>query len=231
MLLARFSSWLVWAAVALSAVGWGLRWTSASTSALPRAELAGRGLTTGGDMSRLFGVTPASTLPAAPAAQERFKLLGVVAPRSVGGHPGRQGLALIAVDGQPPKAWRVGAAVDERWTLLAVRHRQADLGPAGGAVALTLELPPLAEAARGQPAAYGAPTLPMLRPNEAGAATPGLPPPQPGAFFGRPGGAFVNPPGSAMVLPGVLPNFAAGAAMPQQPPEPVQNEPDGATTQ
>jgi general secretion pathway protein C len=155
-------------------------------------------------------------------------LLGVVAPRSAGGHQGRQGLALIAVDGQPPKAWRVGAAVDERWTLLAVRHRQADLGPAGGAVALTLELPPLAEAARGQPAAYGAP---MARANPTGAATPGLPSPQPGAFFGRPGGRFVNPPGTAAVLPGVVPNFAAGAAMPQQPPEPAQTDQDGATTQ
>jgi general secretion pathway protein C len=226
--MARFSSWLVWAAVALSAVGWGLRWTSASTAAPSRAEVAGRGLTTGGDMSRLFGVTPISAQPAAPAAQERFKLLGVVAPRSASG---RQGLALIAVDGQPPKAWRVGAAVDERWTLLAVRHRQADLGPAGGAVALTLELPPLAEAARGQPAAYGAPPVPMQRPEPAAAATPGLPPPQPGAFFGRPGGRFVNPPGTAAVLPGVIPNFAAGAAMPQQPPEPAQTDQDGATTQ
>jgi general secretion pathway protein C len=202
-----------------------LRWTSASTAALPRAEVAGRGLTTGGDMSRLFGVTPIIAQPAAPAAQERFRLLGVVAPRSASG---RQGLALIAVDGQPPKAWRVGAAVDERWTLLAVRHRQADLGPAGGAVALTLELPPLAEAARGQPAAFGAP---MTRPNPAGAAIPGLPPPQPGAFFGRPGGGFVNPPGAAAVLPGVIPNFAAGAAMPQQPSEPAPTEQDGATTQ
>jgi general secretion pathway protein C len=224
MLLARFSSWLVWAAVALSAVGWGLRWTSASTAALPRVEVAGRGLTTGGDMSRLFGVTPVGVVPAAPAAQERFRLLGVVAPRSANGH---QGLALIAVDGQPPKAWRVGAAVDERWTLLAVRHRQADLGPAGGAVALTLELPPLAEAARGQPAAFGAP---MTRPNPA-AAVPGPPPPQPGAFFGRPGGALANPPGSAAQLPGVMPNFAGGAAMPQQRPEPVQTEPDGTATQ
>jgi general secretion pathway protein C len=153
-------------------------------------------------------------------------LLGVVAPRSASG---RQGLALIAIDGQPPKAWRVGAAVDERWTLLAVRHRQVDLGPAGGAVALTLELPPLAEAARGQPAAYGA--APMPRPNPAGAAMPSLPPPQPGAFFGRPGGAFVDPQRGAAMLPGVMPDFAAGAAMPQKPPEPVQNETDGATTQ
>jgi hypothetical protein len=72
----------------------------------------------------------------------------------------------------------------------------------------------------------------LTRPNPAAIAMPGLPPPpQPGAFFGRPGGRFVTPPGTAAVLPGVIPNFAAGAAMPQQPPEPAQTEQDGASTQ
>jgi general secretion pathway protein C len=185
MLLVRSLSWLVWAVVALSAVAWGLRWAQSSAGVPAQAVVAERRLSGGGDFSRLFGVAAASSpaaTPNLPPADARFKLLGVVAPRA---SAPRQGLALIAVDGQSPRTVRVGASLDDRWTLLAVRHRQVDLGPSGGPTALTLELPALAEALRGQP-----PSVAVSRPPLAGApAVPsppvGVAPQQPGALFGH----------------------------------------------
>jgi general secretion pathway protein C len=74
---------------------------------------------------------------AAPVASlsSRFVLTGVVADQS------HSGAALIAVDGKPPKPFRVGANVDENLVLQSVDSRSAVLG-SGGAPVLTLELPP-----------------------------------------------------------------------------------------
>jgi general secretion pathway protein C len=227
MLLVRSLSWLVWAVVALSAVAWGLRWVPPSAGVPPQAVVAERRLSGGGDLSRLFGVAAASAPSAAaaalPAADARFKLLGVVAPRA---SAPRQGLALIAVDGQAPRALRVGASLDERWTLLAVRHRQVDLGPSGGPTALTLELPALAEALRGQP-----PSVAFSRPQGAGAPAAPLPPvgvapQQPAALFGHSsvGGALPVPVPTA-IMPPIGP-FGRNASPPPAPAEPADDPAD-----
>ncbi|TWO64440.1 general secretion pathway protein C, partial [Caenimonas sedimenti] len=75
----------------------------------------------------------------APALSSRFVLVGVVdAVRS------REGAAVIAVDGKPARPFRVGAAVDDTLVVQSVEGRKAVLAPAaGGAPAVTLELPPL----------------------------------------------------------------------------------------
>ena len=81
---------------------------------------------------------------ATPEAPSRFKLVGVMAPRSstaqaeVG-----QGLALIAVDGKPAKPYAVGARLDSDLVLQAVGLRTASIGPAQGARSVLLELPAL----------------------------------------------------------------------------------------
>lgn len=68
----------------------------------------------------------------------RFSLLGVVAARS------HDGAALIAVDGKPPRPYRVGAAVDDTLVLQSVQPRRAVLSSSvGGPPVLTLELPPI----------------------------------------------------------------------------------------
>jgi general secretion pathway protein C len=117
-----------------------------------------------GDLTRLLGaeLAPAATPQAPePAADARFSLVGVVSPRSP--QAAREGVALIAVDGNAPKAFRVGAVVDGTHVLQAVNARGASLGPAGGAPAITLNTVPPAPAATGQLPPAGAGAAPPLR--------------------------------------------------------------------
>ena len=66
----------------------------------------------------------------------RSALLGVVADAL------QRGIALIAVDGQPPRPFRVGARVAEGYVLQAVGARSATVGAqANAASAFTLQLP------------------------------------------------------------------------------------------
>jgi hypothetical protein len=68
-----------------------------------------------------------------------------MAPRSASaqGEAGH-GLALIAVDGKPPKPYAVGAHLDSDLVLQSVSLRTASLGSAQGAHSVLLELPALA---------------------------------------------------------------------------------------
>ena len=76
----------------------------------------------------------------APSAASRYVLAGVVADRSQGG------AALIAVDGKPPKAVRVGATVDGNLLLQSVTGRRAVLAAdMKSPASMTLELPALAK--------------------------------------------------------------------------------------
>ena len=69
-------------------------------------------------------------------ADHQWTLLGVVAGAS------GQGSALLAVDGQPPKAYRPGQEVAPGWVLHSVGHRLARLAPAQqNTPTVTLELP------------------------------------------------------------------------------------------
>jgi general secretion pathway protein C len=117
----------------------------------------------------------------APATEDRFKLLGVVAPRSALAAQAGEGVALIAVDGVA-RTVRVGAAVDGDLRLLAVNARSAALGQAG-VVSLNLQLtaPPPASTGALAPAAPSPTVLGgNLRP------MPPQPQPQPAAPGGPP---------------------------------------------
>jgi general secretion pathway protein C len=133
---ARLTAFVIWAAVAASAVFWLLRLAASSPSA------------------------PAHTVAVAPAPLSRFKLLGVAAPRSGGD---RTGVALIAVDGKPARGFRVGAPIDGEMVLQSVHPRGAALGARGAPAQVTLELPPLPAAATSDrpPGAAGQPGLPF----------------------------------------------------------------------
>lgn len=94
--------------------------------------------------------------PPPPAAQ--YQLVGVLAGARSG-----HGAALIAVNGQPAKHYRVGALLDggENLYLQSVSGRSAQLGPSrGGAAQLQLQLPEFAPAQRPAAASslYAAPT-------------------------------------------------------------------------
>jgi general secretion pathway protein C len=129
---------MLWGLVAASAVFWAMKFiyrgpiipaVPAVRTSVPQDPAA---------VARVLGFNP--TAPAAAAATSlasRFSLMGVVAGRS------QQGAALIAVDGRPPKPYRVGTQVDEALILQSVEPRRAALGASlQGPPALTLELPP-----------------------------------------------------------------------------------------
>lgn len=77
-------------------------------------------------VARTLGAVPAAAAPVgAPvsAAPTRYNLLGVVAVGS------RDGAALIAIDGQPPRPYRIGASVDGGLVLQSVTRTTVRLGP------------------------------------------------------------------------------------------------------
>lgn len=132
---------MVWAAVAACAAYWGLRLLVTPRPVPSQAQSVSMTAAQRGDMARLFAEAPSATsLPNEPSLAARFKLVGVMAPQDA--DAGRdQGVALISIDDKPPRAYRVGARVDQALVLQAVAKRSASIGPARGPTALQLDLP------------------------------------------------------------------------------------------
>jgi general secretion pathway protein C len=156
----RAAAFVLWALVAATAVFWLLSLTAQGTS-VPHAVLADpQNLPLRAELSRVLGSTPTAAAPEVtpPELSSRFVLSGVMAPKTKEGN----GLALIAVDGQPPRPYSLGTHLDSNWVLLAVGLRSASIGPAGGPPSLTLELPLLPAATTGSlaPAFLDAPAPP-----------------------------------------------------------------------
>lgn len=223
---ARLSAFIVWALVAASVVFWGLRLASRSTPAPAHTvAVSTDGASARVDLKRLFGAPPvavADAPPVAPAMASRFQLLGVMAPRQ----PGEQGVALIAVDGKLPRAYRVGAPIDSDLVLQQVSLRSASIGPRRGAAAVVLELPPLPPPATGSlpPTAFAPPAVGQmpqvpLPPTPVAPVAPVAPPPT--AAQVAPDGQPVPPRVSR--VPGALSPGMQGGAQPQQQP-PVKQE-------
>lgn len=130
---------VLWAVAAASLAWWGLRLggTSKPAQAVPvPAATSAEVAVDPAALARLLGAAPPSAAVPAPGAASRFVLLGVVAGRS------NKGAALIAVDGKPARAFRVGSKIDEGVVLQGVEPRRARLGlGADAATALTLEMP------------------------------------------------------------------------------------------
>ena len=137
-LMPRLATLLIWALLALSAGYWVLgAGRIGMVGALP--VMAAPVPTDSAAVARLLGFSRAADAPAAPVADKRYALVGVLAR-------GSQGAALIAVDGQPAKPYRVGAEVDGGLVLRSVGARSATLGPTKGASTppeTTIELPAL----------------------------------------------------------------------------------------
>jgi general secretion pathway protein C len=179
----RLLSFAIWAILAASAVFWLTRLLARADAAPAHAvTVSSNASVATADLSRLFGSTRVATDAAAPepAADTRYKLIGVVAPKSAAA----AALALIAVDNKPPRPVSLGGVVDGSLVLLAVNHRRAELGPAGGAATVRLELPAVPEPNRSVRAATAAVPLPVV------------PPPQPAVARGPAGtrGAPTPPP-------------------------------------
>lgn len=136
---ARWVAVAVWLLAGLVAGYWGLRWVgygpvqtlpvAAPQSTEVDAEAVARALG--------VGLVPATALANGTATAPqggRYTLKGVVAP-AAGGASSTSGVALIEVEGQPARPYRVGAAVDGRWVVQEVTARTATLSPASGAAA------------------------------------------------------------------------------------------------
>jgi general secretion pathway protein C len=178
-MVSRWTALLVWALVAACGVFWGLKLFAQPLTAPPQTQVAAPAVATGGDLSRLFGAEPpppvAAAAPPPPPESSRFQLIGVLAAPSAAAQS--QGVALIAVDGKLPRAFKVGAVIDGEHVLKSVQPRAVAIGPRNGVATVSLELPPL------PPPATGVPTPVM------GVAAPGAMPAQ----------VFVPPPGAPVV--------------------------------
>ena len=133
---------LVWAALGLSALAWGLAsWPkddkplADSVAASPAAISA---VVQAADIAKVLGDSsaPAPSSEANTPAALRLSLLGVAMAAK------GNAIALISVDGQAPKPFHVGATVSSGLVLQAVTPTQALLGATLKSPTLsTLELP------------------------------------------------------------------------------------------
>ncbi len=141
---------MTWALVAAAALFWGLRLFVNAPTVPSGTPVAAIGPAVHGDLTRLLGADPPPQVVAAaaePAPDARFQLIGVVTPRAQSA--AREGVALIAVDGKPARAYRVGAVIEGQTILKSVAARGAMLGPRDGAPQVTLNLAPPAAANTG----------------------------------------------------------------------------------
>jgi len=116
-----FVTALLWFAVAAGMAYWVLHFPRETPAVLPAVSTqAPVQAADAGHMARALGQT--QTKASVTPEVSRFHLLGVIS--STSGH----GSALIAIDGQPPKAWRVGQAVQDGVYLQKLAPRQAWLG-------------------------------------------------------------------------------------------------------
>lgn len=177
---ARLVSFVIWALVAATVVFWGLRLLVRAPTAPIHAIVPGDLAESHADLTRLLGAAPVPVAAevAAPEASSRFRLLGIMAPKShQEPHPG-QGLALLVIDGKLPRAYAVGARVDGDLVLQSVGPRTANLGPQTGAATIRLELPLLPPAATGMlppPVQTGAPAMPVPQITAAPTPSPATP--------------------------------------------------------
>ena len=143
----RWTGFFIWALVAASTAFWGIK-IFAATRPVPPGAQAPQAVAANGPMERLFGAVIVPTAAAAPShpESERFQLVGVIAPPN---GVAQGGFAIVALDGQPARSWRVGATLDGNTSLLAVSKRGAEFGPSGGPTAFSLQLPEPAAAETG----------------------------------------------------------------------------------
>ena len=183
-MLARLSAFVIWALIAATAVFWVLRLAVRAPAAPPHGVAVGDVVAVG-DLTRLLGAPPAAEaapMAAAPEAASRFRLLGIMAPKQARANSEGAGVALIAVDGKPARAYSVGAHLDGDLVLQSVSLRTVSIGSTQGSPPVVLEIPRLPPAATGSLPAFGSP------PPSAQAPAPAAAPPFPGAPGGIPPG-------------------------------------------
>ena len=134
--LVHLTTALLWGAAAASVAYAVLHFPQgASLAPVPLASPSAGAVSAPADVARALGAAAAAPASAAPEVS-RYQLLGVIASGK------GEGSALIGIDGQPPKAFRVGQTVAPGVLLQGLSARQARLGTQmGGPTLSTLALP------------------------------------------------------------------------------------------
>lgn len=138
-MLSALAAGVLWLAAGLSAGYWALlAWGRSPVTPVAAVALAPVGSDAAAVARALGAVAPVSAAeaPAPVAAAARYRLLGVV------DQAGRSGAALIAIDGQPPRPYTVGAALEGGLVLQSVDRLGAKLGASSaGPATVELSLP------------------------------------------------------------------------------------------
>jgi len=134
--LVHLTTTLLWCAAAASVAYAVLHFPQGTSLApVPVASSSAGGGSAPAGVARALGAAAAAPASATPQAS-RYQLMGVIASGT------GEGSALIGIDGQPPKAFRVGQTVAPGLLLQGLSARQARLGAQmGGATLSTLALP------------------------------------------------------------------------------------------
>ncbi len=158
----RIAAFLLWALAAGTAVYWLLRVVGMSESRFaadtvaepaPAISVADLAAALGPATVVSPGAQAVSTQASAPDRRARMRLLGVVTGRKSGG------VALISIDGQIARPYRVGSQIDDAYRLTKVEKGSATLSPMQSTgAAITLELQVVA--------------MPVVGPRPIGAAGP-----------------------------------------------------------
>ncbi|MGY4830762.1 hypothetical protein ACVNIS_19475 [Sphaerotilaceae bacterium SBD11-9] len=185
-MIARLSAFVIWALVAVATVFWGMRLLVRADPVPANAVVVGDATQLRGDLSRLLGAEPTAAVALAPLISSRFRLLGVMAakPAPEGMTPG---VALISIDGKPPRAFTAGARIEDQLVLQNVSLRSASIGSEKGGSSFVLEIPALPAPATGtlpRPTVDSVspqpPPQPQMRPQVAPAPPPAPRPTRPG---------------------------------------------------
>jgi general secretion pathway protein C len=129
------------AAIAAASVGyWVLTWPTPTNPVRAMAPEPATPPIDTAKVALLLGANPGAAGAQAPtvSAQSKYKLLGVIAEGARGGS------ALIAIDGEPAKPYRVGERLTDDMVLQSVKARSVTLtADSLGSGGVTLEMPPL----------------------------------------------------------------------------------------
>jgi len=205
--LARIASVLLFAALCAIVAAWALQLLA------PRPPIAPAGAVAQvqpsldlGAAGRLFGSTPQAAGASTVAAPSNIQVAGVLAA-------GPRGVALLAIDGKPARAFAVGDPVGDGMTVRSVSGEAVELDSSGTPMRLAAPArPSLAVLTSGPNAAIGggapSPALPGALPPLA-APRPTVAPNEPPALL---------PPPAPMSAGGPVPGLAPGAAPPSPPP-------------
>lgn len=137
---ARWAGVIVWMLAGLQAAYWGWQgWGRAAPSQPQPLPPASAPVIDAQRVARALGGgetagTVAESSSPAPGAGP-WRLVGVVAGRDGAGS------AVLARDGQPPRAVRQGTALPDGWRVARVERDAVTLVPTGGGEAVTLRLP------------------------------------------------------------------------------------------